>query len=138
MFLVFCDVAFHQLVVGYYLDRQQNDSTWSFEALGRIRAAVDKHGDGPRTKWKFLGKDVCVAAWKKKLHALGCLTNNSANSFGWKNSVIIIFWVFIFDSIQSLRALGYPCGLHSASSQGFGGTIRFDSLIILPDFYPAL
>lgn len=74
-----------------------------WEALGRIRAAVDKHGDGPRTKWKFLGRDVCVSAWKK-LHGLGCLTNNIAQKrveLGVNKSVIFIF-LFLY-SIQFSR-----------------------------------
>ena len=72
--------------------------------MGRVRAAVDKHGDGPRTKWKFLGRDVCVSAWKK-LHGLGCLTNNIAKKMvevGVKNSVIFIFLLYIrFNSVAS-------------------------------------
>eukprot|EP00435_Cladocopium_sp_Y103_P026275 s1851_g6.t1 len=39
------------------------------EALHRIRKALDAAGDGSMS-WTFLGKRVCVAAWKK-LHALG-------------------------------------------------------------------
>jgi hypothetical protein len=70
-----------------------------WEALGRVRAAVDKHGDGPRTKWKFLGRDVCVSAWKK-LHGLGCLTNNIAKKgWGWGEE----FCHFYFSSLYSIR-----------------------------------
>ena len=46
------------------------------QAFDRIRQHVaskkDESEDGSKTRWSFLGRDVCVSAWKR-LHALGHL-----------------------------------------------------------------
>ena len=46
---------------------------FSNQALDGIRKSLADFGEtsGTKTRWKFLERIVCVAAWKK-LHALGC------------------------------------------------------------------
>lgn len=46
------------------------------KAFEAIRKTVQSGESGGRTQWSFLGRDVCVAAWKR-LHGLGCLSKLS-------------------------------------------------------------
>ena len=43
-------------------------TTKAFEAIRKV--VQNAEATGGRTQWSFLGRDVCVAAWKR-LHGLG-------------------------------------------------------------------
>ena len=84
------------------------------EALHRIRKCLDDAGDGSMV-WTFLGKRVCVAAWKK-LHALGNLDMLS-NAFRFSTRPPNIFFNVLFYLFRNKRFM---------ANQGSG---RFNRLL---------
>ena len=136
--MVSYDGAFQNVFSADFLCWMSTDSKWSFKALGRIRAAVDEHGDGPRTKWKFLGRDVCVSAWKK-LHGLGCLTydlmpKNAGQVVANQLRSLYIFLIFN-PSWWWLCDLGPGLDI---PLPGFQWIIRFCTLVIISNWSHSL